>query len=179
MIAELIEQSEAIVGSGKYGGRGQACEFYKLTNTIGIKTYRYRGKAIDTRNYQAMVAEAGLAPEVMSEIFEVETTSGTKFCYLTELVHVFHDIQKEDLGVDSLNEIYELPASDERKTTMYALQRDHDRMMYECCDEIAEKFSLNLCADAHAGNFGLHPDGRCLCIDFDIVYNMEDDENDN
>jgi hypothetical protein len=139
IIEQLIEQSKGIVGSGTRDGQGQACIFFGLTDTIGIKTYSYRGDAEKTRRRQIRVAEVDLAPAVLSEIFTVESVElGVRHCYLVERVRVIGDMVGRIANVPK--ETYLCCAqSGEGKEIIRTLEQLYYPMVVECANEITNR----------------------------------------
>lgn len=149
----LEEVANLIQSSPKSNAHGAKCHFYEIGG-IGIKTWRVREIAEKCFKLQKIIHKLGFAPEVYGELFEaVDHDNASVWCYQTELATVLGSV---------------LPRWSDGDFEDW----DHERIVM---GDIIHAANLKMREtgwndfDDHYHNWGVMPDGRIVCIDFDYV----------
>jgi hypothetical protein len=149
----LREVADLIQSTPRSDASGAKCHFYEVGG-IGIKTWTRRDIAEDCFEKQIKIAELGFAPKVYGDLFEAENHHGDiVWCYQTELAAVIGSaLPKWDDG-----DFEEMESCIECANDMvYASNREMGKIGWTDDDD-------------HRYNWGIMPDGKIVCIDFDHV----------
>jgi hypothetical protein len=142
---------------------GVACKFFKVGD-MGLKTYKNEEDARESHNLQMRAYFLELAPEVLSDVFQIHLKKVGYYVYgfMTELVDVAYNKLLRDNGYDKMPNGNK-DAIQHLQQQFKELYQSHDYIMLKTLLE-ANDFEF-AAQDLHLKNWGWL-NGEAVCIDF-------------